>query len=140
MPLHPTVYADMLNQKMIEVGTTAWLVNTGWYGGPYGVGERIDLDYTKAIITAILQGALETATYRQHPIFGLFMPQSCSGVPAEMLNPVNTWGQKHDYISKAIQLAHAFHINFDKFIHKVSDEVMQGGPLIDAHQLIEDYV
>ena len=138
MPLHPTVYAEMLSKKMKEAGVNIWLLNTGWTGGPYGVGSRIKLKYTRAMITAILEGQLDDVDYDQHPIFGLYMPKYCPGVPSEILDPMNTWLQKGAYVSKAIQLAHSFHINFDKFINQANDEIMHGAPLIDAHQIMEE--
>ena len=138
MPLHPTVYAKMLSRKMKESGVNIWLINTGWSGGPYGVGSRIKLKYTRAMITSILENKLENVDYEEHPIFGLNMPKYCPGVPSEMLDPINTWLQKGAYISKAIQLAHSFHINFDKFINEADEEIMHGAPLIDAHQILDD--
>ncbi|MGB5818995.1 MAG: phosphoenolpyruvate carboxykinase (ATP) [Saonia sp.] len=137
MPLHPTVYAEMLSKKMTEAGVNVWLINTGWSGGPYGVGSRIKLKYTRAMITAAMKGELNDVDYEQHPIFGLHMPKYCHGVPSEILDPLNTWLQKGVYISKSIQLAHSFHLNFDKFVDQASDEIMHGGPLIDAHQIID---
>lgn len=140
MPLHPTVYAEMLSKKMTEAGVNVWLINTGWTGGPYGVGSRIKLKYTRKMISSILEGELEKVDYEQHPIFGLNMPKYCHGVPTEMLDPMNTWLQKGAYVSKSIQLAHAFHLNFDKFINQASDEIMHGGPLIDAHQVMDHHL
>ncbi|MBU3026484.1 phosphoenolpyruvate carboxykinase (ATP) [Zobellia galactanivorans] len=140
MPLHPTVYAEMLSKKMTEAHVNVWLLNTGWSGGPYGVGSRIKLKYTRAMISSILEGELERVDYEQHPIFGLHMPKYCHNVPTELLDPMNTWLQKGAYISKAIQLAHSFHLNFDKFINQASDEVIHGGPLIDAHQVIDHHI
>ena len=137
MPLHPTVYAEMLSKKMTEAGVNVWLVNTGWSGGPYGVGSRIKLKYTRAMITAILEGKLEEVEYEQHPIFGLFMPKYCPNVPTEMLDPMNTWLQKGGYISKAINLAHSFHLNFEKFASQASEQIMEGGPLIDEHHQMD---
>lgn len=137
MPLHPTVYAEMLSKKMTDAGVNVWLINTGWTGGPYGVGSRIKLKYTRAMISSILKGELEKVDYEQHPIFGLHMPKYCKDVPSEMLDPMNTWLQKGAYVSKAIQLAHSFHLNFDKFINQASDEIMHGAPLIDAHQILD---
>ncbi|WP_411030673.1 phosphoenolpyruvate carboxykinase (ATP) [Spongiimicrobium sp. 3-5] len=137
MPLHPTVYAEMLSKKMTEAGVNVWLINTGWSGGPYGVGSRIKLRYTRAMISEAMKGNLNDVDYEVHPIFGLHMPKYCHNVPTEMLDPLNTWLQKGAYISKAIQLAHSFHLNFDKFINQASDEIMHGGPLIDAHQIID---
>jgi len=140
MPLHPTVYAEMLSKKMQEAGVNVWLVNTGWSAGPYGVGSRIKLKYTRAMITAILKGELDHIDYEQHPIFGLFMPKYCSNVPTEMLDPMNTWLQKGAYISKAIQLAHSFHLNFEKFASQASDQIIEGGPLIDEHHHLEEHI
>ncbi len=140
MPLHPTVYAEMLSKKMEENGANVWLINTGWSGGPYGVGSRIKLKYTRAMITAILNGELAKVDYEQHPIFGLFMPKYCPGVPTEMLDPMNTWLQKGAYISKSIALAHSFHLNFEKFASQASDQIMEGGPLIDEHHHLEEHV
>ncbi len=139
MPLHPTVYAEMLSKKMKDVGVNVWLINTGWTGGPYGVGSRIKLKYTRAMISSILEGELEKVDYEQHPIFGLHMPKYCKDVPTEMLDPMNTWLQKGAYVSKAIQLAHSFHLNFDKFINQASEEIMHGAPLIDAHQILDHH-
>lgn len=140
MPLHPTVYAEMLSKKMTDAGVNVWLINTGWSGGPYGVGSRIKLKYTRAMISSILEGELEKVDYEQHPIFGLYMPKYCQNVPTEMLDPMNTWLQKGAYIGKAIQLAHSFHLNFDKFINQASEEIMHGGPLIDAHQIMDHHL
>ncbi len=139
MPLHPARYAEMLSSKMKATGSNVWLINTGWSGGPYGVGSRIKLKYTRAMITAILKGELDEIDYDQHPIFGLHMPKYCPGVPTEMLDPMNTWLQKGAYVSKAIQLAHSFHLNFDKFASEASDEILEGGPLIDAHHTLKDH-
>ena len=140
MPLHPTKYAEMLSKKMQEAGVNVWLVNTGWSGGPYGVGSRIKLKYTRAMITAILNGDLDNVDFEQHPIFGLNMPKYCPNVPTEMLDPMNTWLQKGAYISKAIQLAHSFHLNFEKFTSEASDQIREGGPLIDEHHHLGDHV
>ncbi len=140
MPLHPTVYAEMLSRKMEEAGVSVWLINTGWSGGPYGVGSRIKLKYTRAMITAILEGDLDDVDHEQHPIFGLYMPKYCPGVPSEMLDPMNTWLQKGAYISKSIQLAHSFHLNFEKFASQASQHILDGGPLIDEHHHLTEHV
>lgn len=140
MPLHPTVYAEMLSKKMQDAGVNVWLINTGWSGGPYGVGSRIKLKYTRAMITAILEGKLDEVDYEQHPIFGLFMPKYCPNVPTEMLDPMNTWLQKGAYVSKSIQLAHSFHLNFEKFASQASQDIIEGGPLIDEHHHLDDHV
>lgn len=140
MPLHPTVYAEMLSKKMQDAGVNVWLINTGWSGGPYGTGSRIKLKYTRAMITAILDGELDNVEFEQHPIFGLFMPKECPNVPSELLDPINTWLQKGAYVSKAIQLAHSFHLNFEKFASEASDQIVEGGPLIDEHHHLNDHV
>lgn len=140
MPLHPTKYAEMLSKKMTEAGVNVWLINTGWSGGPYGVGSRIKLKYTRAMISAALEGKLDEVEFQQHPIFGLFMPKYCPNVPIEMLDPMNTWLQKGAYVSKAIQLAHFFHLNFEKFSAEASKQIMEGGPLIDEHHHLEDHI
>lgn len=140
MPLHPTVYAEMLSKKMQDAGVNVWLVNTGWSGGPYGTGSRIKLKYTRAMITSILEGKLDNIEFEQHPIFGLFMPKTCPNVPTELLDPMNTWTNKGAYISKSIQLAHSFHLNFEKFASEASDQIIEGGPLIDEHHHLNDHV
>ncbi|MDX1603194.1 MAG: phosphoenolpyruvate carboxykinase (ATP), partial [Salinimicrobium sediminis] len=137
MPLHPTVYAEMLSAKMKENNVNVWLLNTGWSGGPYGVGSRIKLKYTRSMITSILKGELENVELEMHPIFGLFMPKYCPGIPTEILNPMNTWLQKGAYIQKSIQLAHSFHLNFEKFSAEASRQIIAGGPLIDEHHHME---
>ncbi|MCL6296072.1 phosphoenolpyruvate carboxykinase (ATP) [Jejuia spongiicola] len=139
MPLHPTVYGEMLSKKMTEAGVNVWLINTGWSAGPYGVGSRIKLKYTRAMITAILNGDLDDVDYDQNFIFGLYMPKYCPGVPTEILDPMNTWLQKGAYVGKAIQLAHSFHLNFEKFAHQASTQIIEGGPLIDEHHHLHEH-
>jgi phosphoenolpyruvate carboxykinase (ATP) len=140
MPLHPTVYAEMLSDKMQDAGVNIWLINTGWSGGPYGTGSRIKLKYTRAMITSILEGELDNVAFEQHPIFGLFMPKTCPNVPEEILDPMNTWENKGAYIGKSIQLAHSFHLNFEKFASEASEHIIEGGPLIDEHHQLHDHI
>lgn len=128
MPLHPTRYAEMLSKKMQEAKVNVWLVNTGWSGGAYGVGKRMSLKHTRALITAALNGELENVQFEQHEIFGVSMPKSCPGVPAEILNPKNTWSDKEAYDAKANFLANAFLKNFEKFASYANDEIMAGAP------------
>ncbi|MFD0836610.1 phosphoenolpyruvate carboxykinase (ATP) [Mariniflexile aquimaris] len=139
MPLHPTVYGEMLSTKMRDAGVNVWLINTGWSAGPYGVGSRIKLKYTRTMISAILNGDLDKVDYEQNFIFGLFMPKYCPGVPTEMLDPMNTWLQKGAYVGKAIQLAHSFHLNFEKFASQASEQIIEGGPLIDEHHHLHEH-
>ncbi len=128
MPLHPTRYAEMLSSKMKEVGTNVWLVNTGWSGGPYGVGSRMSLKYTRAMITAILNGDMDNADFKAHKVFGVHVPQSCPNVPDEVLNPRNTWANKEEYDRVADELAAKFNRNFDKFASQASQEILDGAP------------
>ena len=139
MPLHPAVYGEMLSKKMTDAGVNVWLINTGWSAGPYGVGSRIKLKYTRAMITAILNGDLDNVDYEQNFIFGLFMPKYCPGVPSEILDPMNTWLQKGAYVGKAIHLAHSFHLNFEKFAQQASEQIIEGGPLIDEHHHLHEH-
>ena len=128
MPLHPTKYAEMLSKKMQEAGVNVWLVNTGWTGGPYGVGSRMKLKYTRAMISAALNGALNDVNYIEHPIFKLSMPASCPKVPDEVLNPKQTWSDADAYDAKAKELAASFKKNFEKFEDYANAEIMSGAP------------
>ena len=100
MPLHPTEYAEMLGKKIKEKSVNVWLINTGWSGGEYGVGERISLKFTRSMITSILSNKLERIEYTKHDVFGLNMPNSCPGVPYEILHPRNTWKDQSAYDKK----------------------------------------
>jgi phosphoenolpyruvate carboxykinase (ATP) len=128
MPLHPTRYAAMLSRKIQEAKVNVWLVNTGWTGGAYGTGKRMSLPYTRALITAALENHLDNARFRTHEVFGLAMPTSCPGVPAEILDPRNTWQDKEAYDHQAHELANAFLKNFEKFASYATDEIMAGAP------------
>ena len=109
---------------------TVWLVNTGWTGGPYGVGQRMKLSYTRSMITAALNGALDSAEYTKDPVFGLSSPASCPGVPSGVLNPGNTWSDKGAYDRTAMELAKAFVKNFDKYASKAGSEILSAAPRI----------
>ncbi len=128
MPLHPAVYAELLGQKMRENNTQVWLVNTGWSGGSYGVGKRMSLPYTRALITAAMEGALDKVTFEAHPVFGVMMPASCPGVPTEILNPKLTWSDAKAYDETANTLAKAFNKNFEKFASQSSQEILSSAP------------
>ena len=130
MPLHPTKYAEMLGKKMKESGVNVWLINTGWSGGEYGVGKRISLKYTRAMITAALENKLNNIEYNTHKIFGLHMPKSCPNVPSEILSPKNTWENKLAYDKKANILAKAFNDNFIQFSDHASNEILNAAPKI----------
>jgi len=130
MPLHPTRYAEMLSKKMQEANVNVWLVNTGWSGGGYGVGSRMSLKYTRALITAALSGELNKVDYTKHDVFGVAMPSSCPGVPDEILNPRNTWADKEAYDLKANNLAASFNKNFEKFAEFANQEILDGAPKV----------
>ncbi len=130
LPLHPTKYAELLGKKLKENKVNVWLVNTGWSGGSYGVGSRIKLSYTRAIITAALNGELDKVHFDTLPIFGLEMPKACPHVPAEILNPRNTWADKNAYDAKANQLAAAFVKNFEQYAEFANDEILSAAPKV----------
>ncbi len=128
LPLHPTKYAEMLGAKMDEYDVNVWLVNTGWTGGPYGVGNRISLKYTRAMITAALNGSLDNVGYRTHSIFGAEIPMTCPDVPGEILSPRETWKNDVEFYKKANDLADRFVENFKKFEEFANEEIMAGAP------------
>jgi phosphoenolpyruvate carboxykinase (ATP) len=132
MPLHPAKYATMLSNKMQEAGVRVWMVNTGWTGGPYGTGTRMSLKYTRALITAALEGKLDNVEYENHEIFGLAVPLACPGVPDGLLNPRDTWDDKDAYDHKAQYLAEAFLKNFEKFAALANAEILAGAPKLKA--------
>jgi phosphoenolpyruvate carboxykinase (ATP) len=115
LPLAPRVYAEMLGDKIEAHNAKVFLVNTGWSGGPYGVGKRMNLPYTRAMITAALHGDLDKVNYTPHPVFGVLVPDSCTGVPAAILDPRNTWQDKAAYDAQAKKLAELFVENFNRF-------------------------
>ncbi len=131
MPLHPAKYAEMLSQKMKKAGVNVWLVNTGWTGGPYGVGTRMKLKYTRAMINAVLNGDLglyDYDHYHIHSVFGVAQPRECPGVPTSVLSPRTTWNDDEAYYTAAFKLTNAFRENFKKFEAFASEEIRRGGP------------
>ncbi len=128
MPMHPSVYARLLGKKIEEHGARTWLVNTGWIGGPYGTGERISIQHTRALLNAALGGLLDDVEYTTDPVFGLQVPLSCPGVPSEILLPRNTWQDKEAYDRQAQKLAGLFRDNFRKYESHVDAEVIAAGP------------
>jgi len=130
LPLHPTVYTKMLGEKLAKHRTQVWLVNTGWNGGPYGVGSRMKIAYTRAMVRAALNGDLDNVPTELDPIFGLPIPIACPGVPAEVLNPRNTWVDQDAYDQKAHELAALFGRNFEQFKAQVTRDVITAGPRI----------
>ncbi|MGD1845277.1 MAG: phosphoenolpyruvate carboxykinase (ATP) [Salibacteraceae bacterium] len=133
LPLHPTRYAEMLGEKMKKHNVNIWLINTGWSGGPYGVGSRISLKYTRAMITAALNGELDNVATENHPTFGLAMPVECPNVPTEVLNPRATWADANSYDTKAQELAEAFVKNFTQFSDFANEEIMAAAPRVSVN-------
>ncbi|MBI3401048.1 MAG: phosphoenolpyruvate carboxykinase [Acidobacteria bacterium] len=128
LPLPPSRYAQMLGEKIARHGARVWLVNTGWTGGPHGVGSRMKIAYTRAMIRAALSGALDAVAYERDPIFNLELPTSCPDVPADVLTPRSTWTRGAEYDHQARQLARMFVDNFKTFEGGVTAEVVAAGP------------
>ena len=128
LPLHPTKYAEMLGEKMTNNEVNVWLINTGWTGGSYGVGKRMSLKNTRAMITAAMENKLNDVEYSTHEVFGLKMPNSCPNVPSEVLHPKNTWQNKQAYNEKAYNLAQQFVNNFKQFESNANEEILAAAP------------
>jgi phosphoenolpyruvate carboxykinase (ATP) len=134
LPLHPGKYAEMLGEKMRTHQVNVWMINTGWSGGGYGVGNRMKLSYTRAMITAALNGELDQVEFEKHPVFGMLMPKMCPGVPKELLHPRYTWTDRAAYDQAAIKLAEMFIQNFEKYAAGVSEEILQSAPNPKGYQ------
>ncbi|MEL6194182.1 MAG: phosphoenolpyruvate carboxykinase (ATP) [Bacteroidota bacterium] len=138
LPLHPSKYAEMLGRKLAQGSDSedgkinVWLVNTGWTGGAYGDGSRIELSFTRAMVKAALKGELNKVPYRTLPIFGLEMPTKCPDVPNAILNPRDTWRNEEDYDRAALDLANRFVKNFEKYADKTATNIVEAGPKIPA--------
>ena len=126
----PTTYAALLGERVATHGTTAWLVNTGWTGGPFGVGHRMPIAYTRALISAALAGDLDEVAYHVDPVFNIEVPLTCPGVPAEVLRPRQTWANGPDYDAQAGKLAAMFAQNFEAFAGLATAEVVAAGPRV----------
>jgi len=130
LPLHPVRYAQMLGEKIKKNNVKVWLINTGWINGGYGTGKRIPLEYTRAIISAALNGKLETVAYNRQPVFGLMIPSHVPGIPSPLLKPGGTWENKEAYAQAADKLAGFFIANFKKYSRLVSKEIESAGPVV----------
>jgi phosphoenolpyruvate carboxykinase (ATP) len=128
--MHPGVYADLLSEKMNHHGATAWLINTGWSGGPYGVGNRMKIKYTRAMLNAALDGKLDNVEYTKDERFGFEVPVECQGVPSEVLQPIQTWDDPEQYNLLADNLAKMFVENFARYQGGVSDAVNSASPKV----------
>jgi phosphoenolpyruvate carboxykinase (ATP) len=129
LPLHPMRYAELLGQKLARHDASCWLVNTGWSGGPYGVGRRMKIEVSRAVVSAILSGALDAAQFTPDPVFRVLVPTTCPGVPSELLSPRGTWADKAAYDAQARQVAELFRTNFEPYAAACTPEVRGAGPL-----------
>lgn len=127
LPLDPSVYAEMLGEKIKNNNARVFLINTGWSGGKYGVGSRIKLKFTRAMVTAAISGELDNVEYELDEIFNVYVPKKCPGVPDEMLNPINTWQDKDEYLKTAKELASKFNENFKKYKY-MPENIVKAGP------------
>ena len=128
---HPMVYAQLLGDKIRKHQAQCWLVNTGWTGGPYGIGSRMKISHTRTMVEALLSGALNDVPCTQDPVFGIQVPQACPGVPSEVLQPRSTWPNPQDYDTQARKLASMFAQNFEQYASGVLPEVLAAGPRVD---------
>jgi phosphoenolpyruvate carboxykinase (ATP) len=127
---HPNFYADLLKKKITRYGVNCWLINTGWVGGPYGIGKRISIKYTRAMLTAALSGALSDVTYTEDSVFGFEVPKHCPGVPDDVLNPAVAWPSESEYTIRYRDLASRFIDNFRKFEDQTDLIISNSGPKI----------
>jgi phosphoenolpyruvate carboxykinase (ATP) len=130
LPLHPMRYAELLGAKLSRHGVSCWLVNTGWTAGPYGVGKRMSIAVSRAVVAAILGGALEGARFRPDPLFRILIPEAVPGVPEGMLSPRATWPDPQAYDAKARELADLFRKNFEPYSAACSEAVRSAGPAL----------
>ncbi len=130
LPLHPAKYAELLGNKLEGTDIKVWLINTGWSGGAYGVGKRMKLSFTRAMITAAMNGKLDNVSYEKLPIFELEYPTTCEDVPSEILNPRGTWADKASYDETANNLANQFVRNFEKFAEETSAAILSAAPKV----------
>ncbi len=125
---HPLAYAELLKKKIQKHGANVWLVNTGWTGGPFGIGKRISIHHTRALLNAALSGSLLNVEYKKDPVFGFDVPVRCEGVPAQILDPANTWPSREEYFRKYDALAARFIENFKLMMAECPDRILQAGP------------
>ncbi len=129
---HPYVYAQLLKDRMLKHNVNCWLINTGWTGGPFGIGKRISIQHTRALLNAALEGELDKVEYRTDSVFGFNIPKSCAKVPPELLDPITTWADKGDFHRRLGNLARKFVENFEQFHEGVTPEVIAAGPKLNS--------
>jgi phosphoenolpyruvate carboxykinase (ATP) len=125
---HPAFYAESLRRKIVRYNSKCWLVNTGWVGGPYGIGKRISIKHTRNLLDAVLNNALEDVEYYTDPIFGFKVPKSCPNIPEDVLYPARSWQKEEDYWKKYQQLASRFISNMKKFEKDTPQDILAAGP------------
>jgi phosphoenolpyruvate carboxykinase (ATP) len=124
----PYAYAEMLKARLLKYGATCWLVNTGWTGGSFGLGKRISIKHTRALLNAALSGKLDKVAFRSDPVFGFEVPTECEGIPSRILDPASTWPSRDEYDQKYQALAARFIENFKLMTEGCPEEVIQAGP------------
>lgn len=127
---HPSFYANMLKERILKHKATCWLVNTGWTGGPFGVGKRMAIGHTRTLLNAALSGKLNNVAFYTDPVFGFEVPMTCEGVPNEVLNPSQTWSDQAAFKQKYLWLAEQFTENFKKYSDNCPPEVIKAGPVV----------
>mgnify|MGYP002641065588 FL=1 len=125
---HPYYYAQLLKERIQKHDVDCWLVNTGWTGGPFGIGKRMSIQHTRALLNAALEGDLKEVEFRVDPVFGFEVPKTGKGVPEKVLDPAQTWPSKEAYAEKYEQLARLFIENFKKFMEGMPPEILKAGP------------
>ena len=125
---HPLAYAELLKKKIQKHGAQVWLVNTGWTGGSFGIGKRISIHHTRALLNAALSGSLLKVDYKKDPVFGFDVPVQCEGVPAQILDPANTWPSRDEYFRKYDALAARFIENFKLMMAECPEHILEAGP------------
>ena len=125
---HPYAYAELLKRKVLKHGANVWLVNTGWTGGPFGVGKRISIHHTRALLNAALNGKLNRVEYKKDPVFGFDVPTTCEGVPSDILDPASTWPSRDEYFKKYDALAARFIENFKLMMAECPEHILEAGP------------
>ena len=130
MPLHQSFYGKLLGEKIQQHNVRCWLINTGWSGGPYGVGQRMNIHYTRAMLNAAIHGELDDVPMEVDPVFQVSIPKYCPGVPDEVLQPASTWPDADAYQAKARKLAKMFQDNFRQFADETDEGIRNAGPVV----------
>jgi phosphoenolpyruvate carboxykinase (ATP) len=133
---HPAFYADLLKRKIERYSVHCWLINTGWVGGPYGVGKRISIRHTRALLSAVLNGELLDVDYYTDPLFGFQVPKTCPDVPEDVLYPADAWPNEEEYWKKYRQLVARYIDNFKKFASDCPPEVAEAGPKLQGATVV----